>query len=200
MAGLSRRLRGRLEPHRPHPPARPIPPAAQGRTALRPDRATPAKRNHRNSPSPKGRMPCLVDHGADRAGYRSVGLRRSLSLTGRCPCRLSQFGDRAAMDQRFLWMDLGLMWITDRAVDNLPDHPQKSCGIWGFLCGSPGLCVDWHRIATYGRWISGYVWWITTGLTNTVSRPIPELLHRQNPVTVDNAAENERVIPISPAP
>ena len=65
--------------------------------------------------------------------------------------------------------NLAGLWITGPVV-----HKNRA-DIWGFLCGSPGLCVDWHRIATYGRWISGYVWWITTGPTNTLSRSIPRL-------------------------
>jgi len=83
------------------------------RTALRPwSGQLLAQRNHRNSPSPNGRMPCLFGHGLDCGYLRSIQLPRSLSLTGRCPCRLSHLGDSAAMALRSLWMNSGSMWIT----------------------------------------------------------------------------------------
>ena len=66
------------------------------------------------------------------------------------------------------------LWISGRIV-----HKNRA-DFWGFLCGSARLCVDWHSFATYGRWISGYVRWITTGLTNTLSRSIPRLSTERN--------------------
>ena len=42
-----------------------------------------------------------------------------------------------------------IVWITSGVIHkNGPDF-------WGFLCGEPDLCVDWHSFATYERWISG---------------------------------------------